>query len=94
VGVALGHSEAETIAVVDGDGAYNLKAKGERPKEEDLHNLEEEERNLLLMKLADNAVDGNETNWMNVDCEETEHGTSVDVAAVGHKLDLKVDGDD
>ena len=91
----LGHSEAETIVVVDGDGAYSLKAKGERPREEDLHNLEEEEEhNLLLMKLADNAVDENEMNWKNVDCEETEDGTSVDVAAVGHRVHLKVDGDD
>lgn len=92
--MALGHSEGETTAVADGDGAYNLKAKGERRKEEDLHKLEEEEDTLLLMKMADNAVDENEMKWKNVDCEETEHGTSVDVAAVGHKLHLKVDGDD
>ena len=90
--MVLGQAEAETIAVVDGDGAYNLMAKAERPKEEDLHNLEEE-HNLLLMKLVDNGVDENGMNWKNVHCEVTEHGSSVVVAAVGHRL-LTVHGDD
>ena len=93
--MALGQVEAETIVVVDGDGAYNLMAAAERRKEEDLHNLEEEEEhNPLLMKLADNAVDENEMNWKSVHCGETEHGSFVVVAAVGHRVHLQVDGDD
>lgn len=64
-------------------------AKVERPKKEDLHKLEEEHI-LLQMKLADNAVDGNEMNLKSVHREVKEHGSSVVVvAAVGHKLDLK-----
>jgi hypothetical protein len=97
--VALGQAEAETIVVVDADGAYNLMAKAEsQPEEEHLHNLEEEEDILLLMKLADSGVDENEMNWKNEDCAVKEHGSFVAVAAVGHKLQLKrmtrVHGDD
>lgn len=85
----LGQAEAETIVVVDADGAYNLMAKAERQKKEDLHNLEEEEHILLLMKLADNGVHENEMNWKSAHCEVKAHGSFVVVAAVSHKLHLK-----
>ena len=87
--MVLAQREAKTIAVVDADGAYNLMAKAERQKQEDLHNLEEEEHILLLMKLADNAMDENEMNWKSVHCEVKEHGSFVVVVAAGHKLHLK-----
>ena len=63
-------------------------AKGERPKKVDLHKLEEV-HTLLLMKQVDNAVDENEMNWKSVHREVKEHGSSVAVAAAGHKLHLK-----
>jgi hypothetical protein len=91
--VAPAQAEAETTVVVDEDGAYNLMAKAEKPKEEDLHNLEEVHI-LLLTKLADNAVD-DEMNWTTVHCELKAHGPFVAVAAVGRRLHLKrVRGDD
>jgi hypothetical protein len=59
--------------------------KAERQKQAagDSHRLEE--HNPLLMKSADNAVNGNGMNWKNVGCEVEAHGTSV---AVGHSLHL------
>ena len=96
--MVLGQAAAETIVVVDGDGAYNLMAKAERQKEEDLHNLEEAEHILLLMKLADNGVDVNAMNWKSVHCGLKEHESFVVVVVAGHKLHLKrmikVHGDD
>lgn len=61
-------------------------AKAERQKQGAGHSHSLEEHNLLLMKSADNAVNGNGMNWKNVGCEVEAHGTSV---VVGHSLHLK-----
>lgn len=70
------------------DGAYNPMTRAERQKKVDLHKLEEEHI-LLLMNLADNAVDENEMNWKSVHCEVKEHEPFAVVVAAGHKLHLK-----
>ena len=88
MGLAQEEGSTTVAVVVDEDGAYNLMARAERPKKEDLHKLEEE-HNLLLMTPADNAVDENGMNLKSVHCEVKEHGPFVVVGAAGRRLHLK-----
>ena len=88
MGLAQAEGSTTVAVVVDEDGAYNLMARAERPKKEDLHKLEEE-HNLLLMTPADNAVDENGMNLKSVHCEVKEHGPFVVVEAGGRRLRLK-----